>query len=106
MKPLTSPVLLAIGLVAVAGNGAAKQEPRPLRAPFTLCAGGDVTLGTNLDPKWARHAADTLQNVFGLRPHPDSLATSLAPLFTGAQLILVNVEGAIGEGAAPQKCGP
>ena len=50
--------------------------------------------------------ADTLQNVYGLRPHPDSLATSLAPLFSGAQVVLVNVEGAIGSGPAPQKCGP
>jgi hypothetical protein len=34
------------------------------------------------------------------------LATSLAPLFNGAQVVLVNVEGAIGSGPAPPKCGP
>lgn len=106
MKPFLSPVLMTIGLLGVAGREVAKQEPRSLSAPFTVCAGGDVTLGTNLDPKWGRYAADTLQNVYGLRPHPDSLATSLAPFLTGAQVVLLNVEGAIGTGPAPQKCGP
>ena len=105
MKSFLSPVLLALGLLGVS-PGSRQQEPRPLRAPFTLCAGGDITLGTNLDPKWARYAADTLKTAYGLRPHPDSLATSLSPLFSGAQVVLVNVEGAIGTGPAPQKCGP
>lgn len=104
MKSFLSPVLLGVGLLGAAPRGA-RQEPRPLRSPFTVCAGGDITLGTNLDPQWARSAADTLQNVFGLRPHPDSLASSLAPFFTGAQVVLVNVEGAIGTGPAPEKCG-
>ena len=106
MKPFLSPVLLGLGLLAFARPEASRQEPRPLLAPFTLCAGGDVTLGTNLDPKWARFAADTLQKVYKLRPHPDSLATSLAPFFAGAQISLVNVEGAIGVGPAPRKCAP
>jgi len=106
MRLFLRPVLVALGVLAIPRRESTKQEPRPLRAPFTLCAGGDVTLGTNLDPKWARYAADTLQNVYGLRPHPDSLATSLAPLFNGAQVVLVNVEGAIGSGPVPPKCGP
>jgi hypothetical protein len=101
MKAFLSPVLIATMLLGFGG-----QEPRSLRAPFTVCAGGDVTLGTNLDPKWARYAADTLQSVFGLRPHPDSLASSLAPLMAGAQVVLLNVEGAVGEGPAPRKCAP
>lgn len=105
MKPFLNPLLVATGLVGVAA-GTGNREPRPLRAPFTVCAGGDVTLGTNLDPKWARYAADTLQNVFGLRPNPDSLAAPLAQLLSGAQVVLLNVEGAIGAGPAPRKCGP
>jgi hypothetical protein len=77
-----------------------------LSAPFKLCAGGDVTLGTNLDPTWARHAADTLWRQFGLRPEPDSLVRALRPLLAGADVILLNVEGAIGAGAVAPKCGP
>jgi hypothetical protein len=105
MKMLLSPVLVASGLLGTA-HQTGRQGPRPLSAPFTVCAGGDVTLGTNLDPRWARYAADTLQGVFGLRPHPDSLAAQLKQFVSGSQLVLLNVEGAIGTGPAPQKCGP
>ena len=106
MRSFLSPVLVAGGLLSVIGIGPVGQEPHSLKAPFTVCAGGDVTLGTNLDPKWASHAGDTLRKVFGLRPHPDSLATALRPFLSGAQLILANVEGAIGTGPAPRKCRP
>jgi len=106
MKSFLSPLILSAGLFALAAPAASKQEPRRLTGPFTLCAGGDVTLGTNLDPKWARYAADTLWKVYKRRPHPDSLATSLRPFFAGAQVVLVNVEGAIGTGPAPRKCAP
>ncbi len=82
------------------------SSPKPLAAPFTLCAGGDVTLGTNLDLKWARTAADTLWREFGLRSDPDSLVSTLRPFFSGADLVLVNVEGAIGSGPVESKCGP
>ena len=75
-----------------------------LSRPVRLCAGGDVTLGTNLDPKWARFAADTLRHVYAMSPDPDSLATQLTPLVGGADVVLLNVEGAIGSGPAPQKC--
>ena len=61
-----------------------------------LCAGGDVTLGTNLDPAWAKFAADTLRRAYGLSPEPDSIVPSLKPFLAGADLILLNVEGAIG----------
>lgn len=74
--------------------------------PIRLCAGGDVTLGTNLDPAWAKFAADTLWQRFGLRSHPDSLALALKPFLGGADVVLLNVEGAIGAGPAPRKCGP
>jgi hypothetical protein len=79
---------------------------RPLSAPLRLCAGGDVTLGTNLDPTWARFAADTLWQQFGIKPDPDSLAQALRPLVAGADVVLLNVEGAIGAGPVPRKCGP
>jgi len=83
-----------------------RTAPRSLSAPFRLCAGGDVTLGTDLDPTWARYAADTLWRQYGLRSDPDSLARALRPFFTGADVVLLNVEGAIGSGPLNQKCGP
>jgi hypothetical protein len=100
-------VLLVVSLFAahVLARSAAAQ-PRQLSAPVRVCAGGDVTLGTNLDLYWARYAADTLWRQFGLRPDPDSLAPRLAPFFTGADIVLLNVEGAIGSGRVPPKCGP
>jgi hypothetical protein len=85
------------------GNG---PPVRPLSAPFHLCAGGDVTLGTNLDATWARYAADTLVRTYGLSPEPDSLARALRPFFAGADVVLLNVEGAIGTGPVDPKCGP
>ena len=81
-------------------------KPKSLSAPLHVCAGGDVTLGTNLDPLWSRPAADTLWQQFGIRPDPDSIAPSLKPFLVGADLILLNIEGAIGAGPAPRKCGP
>jgi len=82
------------------------QQTRSLSKPAKVCAGGDVTLGTNLDPRWARAGADTLWRMYGKRPDPDSLVAPLAPLFAGADVVLINVEGAIGAGPAPPKCGP
>ena len=86
----------------------APEVPQPvgsaLAAPLRVCAGGDVTLGTNLDLAWERAADDSMRRVYGLSPAPDSLARQLSPLFAGADLALINVEGAIGDGPAPRKC--
>jgi poly-gamma-glutamate capsule biosynthesis protein CapA/YwtB (metallophosphatase superfamily) len=96
----------AAALGAQSADSSAARGPRPLSAPVRGCAGGDVTLGTNLDPGWARTAADTLWQRFGMRADPDSIAPLLKPFVSGADLILLNVEGAIGDGPAPRKCGP
>jgi hypothetical protein len=103
--------LLSIGSIAWSQPGrtpgdSVSRAPRPLSSPVRVCAGGDVTLGTNLDPLWAKHAADTLGNIYGLRADPDSLAPLLRPFFAGADVVVLNVEGAIGAGPAPIKCGP
>lgn len=82
------------------------HRPKRLSSSVRVCAGGDVTLGTNLDPFWAKYAADTLSRLYGLSPDPDSLAPALKPFFSGADVVLLNIEGAIGDGAAPRKCGP
>lgn len=80
--------------------------PDSLReGPLRVCAGGDVTLGTNLDRAWSRLGARTLRARWDLSPAPDSLLAPLAPLVADADVLLLNVEGAIGEGPAPSKCG-
>jgi poly-gamma-glutamate capsule biosynthesis protein CapA/YwtB (metallophosphatase superfamily) len=76
-----------------------------LRAPVRVCAGGDVTLGTNLDPAWARPAASRLRTKYGRGDDPASLLMPLRPLVADAELVLLNVESAIGSGPTPSKCG-
>ena len=79
---------------------------RPVRAPVRVCAGGDVTLGTNLDTAWANRASKHMREVLRRSDSPSSLIAPLRSLFTGADIALVNVESAIGEGPSPSKCGP
>ena len=80
--------------------------PRPVRAPVRVCAGGDVTLGTNLDTAWANRASKHMRETLRRSDAPASLIAPLRPLFVGADVALVNVESAIGEGPSPSKCGP
>jgi hypothetical protein len=113
-RPVISVLLFVVGAsfstaqtgAPTRGDSTATKGPPRRGAPVRVCAGGDVTLGTNLDLKWARSAADTLWQRFGLRADPDSIAPLLKPFVSGADLVLLNVEGAIGDGPAPQKCGP
>lgn len=73
---------------------------RPLRRPVRLCTGGDVMLGNNLDTSWAvRRGVPALVE-------PAQLLAPLRPLVADADILLLNVEGAIGEGPAPRKCRP
>ena len=78
---------------------------RALRAPVRVCAGGDVTLGTNLDTAWARKAAKLMRTQFGRDDEPATLLAPLRPLVSSADIVLLNVESAIGAGRAPSKCG-
>ena len=84
---------------------AANYEPIavPPVADVTVCAAGDVMLGSNLDTAWLR-AAQPLSGSSTLLPSPDSLLAPLRPLVADADVVLVNVEGAIGNGPAPRKC--
>lgn len=100
-----------------------------------VCAGGDVTLGTNL-PSFAARAATTADSTAAVTPiagrsrarrrgrarrtvvpaidtipsrwtvAPSGLLAPLRPLVVDADVLLLNVEGAIGEGDSPSKCGP
>ena len=72
-----------------------------------VCAGGDVTLGTNLDTTWVFTASARLGRRVVAFPDPDSLLAPLAPLVSGADVLMLNVESAIGRGRpSRQKCAP
>jgi hypothetical protein len=74
-------------------------------ATVRFCAGGDLTLGTNLDTSWTKVVSKRLHRAVAALPTPDSLVAPLRPLFAGADFALVNVEGAIGDGDPPfAKC--
>jgi hypothetical protein len=108
------PAVLALVGVCLLSAAAESQDAHPpelralaaLKTPVRVCAGGDVTLGTNLDSVWAKHAADTLSRFYSMSPDPDSLAPRLRPFLAGADVVLLNIEGAVGEGPVPKKCGP
>ena len=71
-----------------------------------VCAGGDVSLGTNADTSWAIRATAQWGRPVPALPSPAGLLRPLRPLLRGADVVLLNVEGAIGDGDAPTKCGP
>jgi len=81
-------------------SSAVASAQLPARKEVRFCAGGDVSLGTNLDTTWA-----VIRRARAL-PDPKELLAPLAPLVSGADVILLNVEGAIGSGYAPRKCAP
>lgn len=83
---------LALAAFAIAAVARAQE-------PVRVCAGGDVTLGVNGDTvvrRGKKIPPDTW-------PAPAVLLAPLAPLFGDAQVVLLNVEGAIGDSAA-DKC--
>jgi poly-gamma-glutamate capsule biosynthesis protein CapA/YwtB (metallophosphatase superfamily) len=71
-----------------------------------VCAGGDVMLGSNLDTLWAGRLSARLGRPVVPLPNPDRLLSPLRPLVADADIVLLNVEGAIGDGPAPSKCRP
>jgi len=82
-----------------------RDRERRAAALVRLCAGGDVTLGTNLDTSWAVRASKRMKRPFAALPSPDSLLIPLRPLVEDAEVVLLNVEGAVGEGATSvDKC--
>ncbi len=71
-----------------------------------VCAGGDVLLGNNLDTTWAARASGRIGRAVSSTPDPFPLLAPLLPLVADADIVLLNIEGAIGEGAASSKCQP
>jgi hypothetical protein len=104
--------ILALSLTAAALStplawpaDAQSARPRPAPAPVRadtggvrICAGGDMTLGTNLDTAWVHTARARLGRRVPALPPPDSLVEPLRPLVADADIVLWNVEGAIGNG--------
>ena len=82
-----------------------REHERRAAALVRICAGGDVTLGTNLDTAWARYASKKLKRPVAALPSPDSLLIPLRPLVADAEVVLLNIEGAVGEGeTSVDKC--
>ena len=82
------------------------KEPPAHDGSVRICSGGDVTLGNNLDAAWAARAARQLRTRWGRSADPDSLMAPIRALVADADIVLLNVESAIGQGPAPRKCGP
>lgn len=82
------------------------RDTIPATRVVRVCAGGDVTLGTNLDTAWTKLGAQRLRSNFGLSDDPWALVAPLRPMFADADVVLLNVETAIGSGPARTKCGP
>ncbi|HEV2146992.1 MAG TPA: CapA family protein [Longimicrobiaceae bacterium] len=119
-----APALLALALAAttVRAQNPVRGDtvPRP-RTPLLgtvagdtaragtvrVCAGGDVTLGTNLNAGWVHTASRKYGIPVEPFPDPDSLVAPLRPLVADADVVLLNVEGAIGDGPpSRRKCAP
>ena len=75
-------------------------------AQLRICAGGDVTLGTNLDTAWAVRNGVRRGTRIPALPDPGLLLRPIRPLVQDADFLLLNIEGAIGEGPFEPKCGP
>jgi hypothetical protein len=116
IRPLPSIILLAVALSLVA-QAADAQSSRPRArtrpaardsaAAVRICAGGDVTLGTNLDTGWVHAARARLGRRVEALPDPRGLLEPLRPLLRDADVVLWNVEGAIGDGPVNRrKCAP
>lgn len=108
MRP-RSILFLALAATLAAARADAQSSPAPAdsAAGVRICAGGDVTLGTNLDTAWVATARARLGRRVQALPRPDSLLEPLRPLLADADVVLWNVEGAIGDGPVNRrKCAP
>jgi hypothetical protein len=104
-RPLRARAAIVVALVLAGALPA--QEGAPAAGTVRVCSGGDVTLGTNLDTTWTRKARRTLRRRVPALPSPDSLLAPLRPMLRDADIVHVNVEGAIGSGTVTtRKCRP
>jgi hypothetical protein len=111
---------LALAIVGVAGRSDAQTDslgtapadslvtpPDPVLArPLRVCGSGDLMLGSDLDTTWVTAAARRVGRAVPALPSAPAMVAPLVPLLADADIVLVNVEGAIGEGPVPRKCRP
>jgi hypothetical protein len=71
-----------------------------------VCAGGDVTLGTNLDSTWGRVVTNIHKGEWRTAlARPDSLVAAVSPFFGNADIVVFNAEGAFGDDSvSDDKC--
>jgi hypothetical protein len=108
-------IALITGAICVAASARAQEIPLDSAAlrvipdsarTVRVCAGGDVTLGNNLDTAGTNAARRAGARARALIP-PATLMAPLRPLLDDADIVMLNVEGAIGEGpVSRQKCRP
>lgn len=79
---------------------------QPAHEGVRVCTGGDVTLGTNLDTAWTARMSRWLRRPVPALPNAEALLRPLVPIVFDADVVLVNVEGAIGSGPVEPKCAP
>jgi hypothetical protein len=124
LPTLAARLLLPLAILSLAPAAAGAQTPerpsalpdsllvaapvvRPAARPARICAGGDVTIGTNLDTTWAARSSRSARRRIAPFPSPDSLLRPLRPLVADADVVLLNVEGAIGDSPTThRKCRP
>src|SRR5690606_21320134 len=76
------------------------------RTAVSICAGGDVAFGTNLSEGWRGSAAVRWGVSPDQLPTPHDLAGRIGELMPPADVVLLNVEGALGDEQVPPKCAP
>lgn len=114
MSVRRGPAILAIVALAILAAGASLRAQRgsgnsieARHEGVRVCAGGDVTLGTNLDTTWTERMSQWLKRPVPALPRADVLLRPLRSLLSDADIVLVNVEGAIGTGPVETpKCAP
>lgn len=93
LLPPQKPPVLTDSLQSLLSSRHDTLPAKRLNAPLQICSGGDVLLGTNI-------------GFPTLRLSPDSVLAPLKPLVARADIVLLNIEGAIGSGPVASKCGP
>ncbi len=97
------PCTILVGALLVCAVPVSAQLPTNA---LRVCAGGDVLLGSNLDTTWVTAASARVGRTVSPVPDLPNLVQPLADLAIDADVILLNIEGAVGEGPAPTKCRP